>query len=115
MSKKRGLTLMEILLTTVLMSILTASLFKLNSHRSETLQVIKNNTIALYALESARNHTLMLYENGNGEVREATGILPKNSWSGEWSVDKNLVTIKLQNKKSTLGRIYQTEVQISEP
>lgn len=116
MLKRSGMTLMEMVLTLVLLGILTTSLFQLNEHRLATLRSIQGNTVALYALESAKNHTLLLRDAGNRPIEgsDPAGIFPKKDWKVEWISDQGLVKIRLQDQRSAQKRIYTTEVSLSE-
>lgn len=64
MNRKRALTLVEISLTMTLASILLTTLYFLADHQRETFKRLKDNTVAIYMLESMRNFARYQLENG---------------------------------------------------
>ena len=111
---RKGLTLMETLLTTVLLGILFSSLFKLNSIRQETIAAMRANTTALYALESARNYVLLMNENANLPVKEIEPpgrFANPNLYLNMVSQD-DVVRITFSDYRLLNGRRYVAEVDL---
>ncbi|MEW6711023.1 MAG: hypothetical protein AB1403_14445 [Candidatus Riflebacteria bacterium] len=110
----KGLTLTEILLSTVLMSILILSLFRFSSSRIEAVKAVRANTIALFTMESAKNYILLMGEEGNKKVEgaDSTAIFPRNRWKHDWRETGGAVKIRLADLKAQPGRIYSCEVKL---
>ncbi len=71
--RKKGLTLIEIIITCSLMVVLIIALSTVTRFHSNTLNLIEKETFSLYALESLRNKVLVDLRNGHTpeEILEA--------------------------------------------
>jgi hypothetical protein len=112
--KKSGLTLMEILLTSALMIIFLSGAYKLSDARRNTIQAIQANNFAMFAVESLKNQTLSLIEQGagptiSGEWLEKTMIKSKN-WKVAYVYNDPGFSLRLTNRKSAQKRSFYLEV-----
>lgn len=113
MKSRIGLTLMELVITMVLLTILISSLYRLNSNRIVTLQAINDNTIALFAAESSKNRALLELESP-GAVQTLPAVFPDEGWLIRSSSQGQIVKIALQKAGVKNPRIFHTEVILNE-
>ncbi len=113
MKSRIGLTLMELVITMVLLTILISSLFRLNSNRIVTLQAINDNTIALFAAESAKNRALLESESPE-TVETLPAVFPDEGWQIRSSAQGQVVKITLQKAGVKKPRLFHTEVILNE-
>ena len=102
--KKSGLTLMEVLLTTVLFSILLAGIFGLSDSQKKTIDLMKDNNLALFTFESLKNKALhyneMLQLKGELKKSFAGKILDDEKWQINLNLDEHKLFIEMIKDKN---------------
>jgi hypothetical protein len=104
---------MEAVITMILLSILISSLFRLNSNRMLTLQTINDNTIALYAVESAKNRALLQLEDPAFE-KKLPAVFPEERWLIRSFANGAGIKITVQKAMIKNPRVYHAEVVLNE-
>lgn len=114
---KNGLTLVETLLTGVLLWILLAGIFELSGSQRKTVNLMQNNNFALFALESIKNKALHYNENSKleNELNDSFfgQILNKNKWQVNLNLKDRTLLIEMfrnSNKKHTRRRYIKKVV-----
>lgn len=120
MKKNKGLTLMELSLTVVFVSILFMGIFSLIDTQRYVVKRLENNTAAIFFLESAQNYIKMQVANGKAlnEISswELKKLLSRHAWEVglELTSDANgeKLVVSLFNKDASAGQCaYATEVR----
>lgn len=116
--KRSGLTLLEIVLTVTLLSILFAGLFNLHEARKTSIEGIKANTFAIFAMESLKNRVLFLKESGELNLKNwealSPGIFTSRNWQLTWAKlekpEGSFLKFKLADLQSPQKRAFFQEV-----
>jgi hypothetical protein len=118
MRKKRGLTLVELTLTTILATAMLLGLMELAQVQNNVIRRLQHNTTALYLLESVKNSIELEFANGAGvhdiHVESFISLISNPDWKIELKpqAELNQVTISLFNAGGGRYRvIYQAEVK----
>jgi len=119
MKRKKGLTLMELSLTVVFVSILFMGIFNLMHTQRYVVKRLENNTAAIFFLESVRNYIQLQVKNGRAlnefSSEEFKALVSRPTWEVCLELIRNTdgekLVIALFNKDASAGQCsYVTEV-----
>lgn len=98
MKKKSGMTLMEISLTILLLSVLMMGLFHFLQVQRSVGQRLQNNTAALFLLESMRNHVKRELESGVSLLDISKDSLQKLVKRDAWEIGREIIPTERGSK-----------------
>ncbi|MGM0601124.1 MAG: hypothetical protein ACQETH_15045 [Candidatus Rifleibacteriota bacterium] len=117
--KKSGLTLLETLLTAVLLSILLAGLFSLSHSQKKTIDLMQDNNFALFTLESLKNKALHYNDNlsleSNLKPSFYRNIIDEDRWKINFKLEEQtlFITTFKKKKNKTEKRRYIKKVDLT--
>lgn len=120
MKNSKGLTLMELSLTIMFVSIMFMGIFNLMDTQRYVVKRLENNTAAVFFLESVRNYVQMHVANGRAlndfSSAELKTLVSRHSWEIGLELANDArgekLVISLFNKDASAGQCaYATEVR----
>jgi hypothetical protein len=100
------------------MSIFFTGMFKFSQARTISLEAVKQNTFALYALETLKNRALILHQANRLEKfpldEFASGLASMRNWKLDTVRSDNTMVFTLTPINAKITRSFKLEVQLNE-